>query len=493
MNTLSIELLQEIALYLSYNDLMRYRNVNQECYKSCIDNSFWLVKFKLDFNQKTETDDNITLNAYDYVIRYGSNKIIWNQVYKRWHTRIKENMIINDNLVIQNTDIVLFYLRYRPKFQWNSNDLSTMALLHNNLDILEAMFGVCSMTSVSQVASNYNVVYNMKLQTLQWYETHFVGVIPSFLIIKSAVINNDVGILEWLKCERGNLDFNNLEQEIFNIIVKREDTCIFHWFLNQGLRLQSSHLIPAAYNGRLDILQLAELKHKFLMTTAIANAAAHGNNMSILFWLQARKVFPNDDGASDIAKLGYLHILDWLAEYSIYPNRILVFYVPTSNMEDWKKWTNNVEQYLLKHNVLQWLINKGIYPSQNYIHFLIRINHYKTVQYLYEAIYEKNYWEFNLDQNAINYATLHSDRKLSDWLIEQKRYPDHEAVNQAIQRNDINTVHWLAEHSIYPSTERIKITIKNSYDYDFSWKKLVGQKWYLDHKATNQIMLIHNR
>ena len=176
---------------------------------------------------------------------------------------------------------------------------------------------------------------------LEWMRLR--GINPSQNGVYSSISYGQLDVLTWM-VEKGNRTYMN--DHSANCAATSGHLDILEWLALPGILPGIPGMYHAEINGYSHILRWME-QHNIRPTTKSVNTLAENGYLNILQWLgQQRNSIHQQKEPIEPSLNNHIHVLDWLSEKGILPNRDAA----TQALD-----TNRIQ-------VLEWLKGKGIFP-----------------------------------------------------------------------------------------------------------------------------------
>lgn len=125
------------------------------------------------------------------------------------------------------------------------------------------------------------------------------------------------------------------------------------------------------------------------------------------------------------------NILDWMAQYNIYPSHNSV-----------RRVMMDAEMSHIKHHVLVWLFQHGILPNQSVINEFLTSN---IKIFLFDDPNVRLLIQYKLypDQDTLNYFAANAWTPTLEFFEQYGLLPDYKGLNDAYQNNHSHIAYWI--------------------------------------------------
>lgn len=348
IDTLSVEILYKILLYMKYDDIISYCETNKNAMSICHDVGFWSSKLNMELY--SNDDDMIKpshcIHNYQHFDKRGYN------IYKRWKKEIQFNVPdtykanIDSNIKAGYNDIVIWFITCNMKHlrAIDFKNMANTAISNGNLEIFD-WFMVQNL--ITNNISLYSASANGHLNILKYtYEKR--GIIINNEWRDGAITGGHMNICEWLK-EKGNI----FTSHDCSGAIMRRDTHLLEWLEQIGILPNSGSYCDAAVMGYVDMLDWLESR-KIAIYKFAPDEALEYCNLDVLNWFYHRGYVPHEKATSSFGI--YINnrcdILEWLEEIGI---RL------STECANSSVWCASIDS-------LEWLKKRGILPNRCEIH-----------------------------------------------------------------------------------------------------------------------------
>ena len=360
-NIFSQEIIYNTLIHMSFHDIIQYCNTHRGAMVVCNDKYFWLSK--LDYDFVCTSSDGIAFIPSKYVNTYNSSNETGKQIYMRWVKMMKlPTDYVNHETIDDNWDVSIFKLQSDATSS-NKNALGliyTYATMRGNINVLSAL-----PPRPNILITAANAQYGGSSDILHWLETHGMDEI---LIEIFSDLNKWQNYLDQI--EIGAIVFGNLN--VLNKLIK------------MGKTLNPDNVLFAIQGGNLNILQLFYEHYPNTFTQThdnifegidLAISSNLPNILNILQWLLEHGIIPGQSTVIRVLEQNRIDILDWLNANNIYPNNddiirnMPYLIIPTLNWlayhgtvfttihADFAARGDNIE-------ALDWLAQRSIFPTK---------------------------------------------------------------------------------------------------------------------------------
>ena len=396
MESLPPEILRQIIMSMSYDDIMSYCATSTLANTLCKDDLFWLVK--LDHELQIVNKNGTIFRPSDVIRKYEHPDINGLDIYKRWNTY---NIGINK---------VGFNVKFCIEHKYNDIAVWILSRAYGNV------------------------------------EDHCIFI---------ANISSEVGNIEILQLLDMKEIFRYMPRSIRNHGYREYMTRLSGIKTTYKNNIDNAN--RAAKYGRLDILRALERKNT-LPDVIGANSAAAFGYMDILQWLEERGIFPDRLGLKSAIQYGYLDVVIWFNERGFPINNDVVYYAAEYGHLNILLWLEGIgilpdifSLYTADTNnyptISQWIEQHGIYPTVRFMNdvaaedYWVHILNWSAGRGILPDIQGAN-----RAAGANRLTTLH-------WLSTKGILPNTDGANQAVYNNHMEILDWLALRGILPNTD----------------------------------------
>ena len=363
---------EKILLELDYPSLLKTCSTNTYVASICLNDSFWKEKLIHDVNS--------------LIIRYKPVNITYRQQYVDLRKKIPIYSI-------RRLDQMMVALLRGEKLQTDSK-----RYIYSHADI---PFFIWMEEHGIPIDSSYTI-HTSDLEVLKWFEQK--GIPISWMMANSAVIDERIDTLEWLK-EKNILPEEKTVDQHIQYRNKSHSLDVLDWLSRNGIFPTSDGLEWAANNGDRAVLEWA-VSLGIPMTKGILNNALAAKRFDLARWIMSLGVRPDQDSAKWVLENDEL--LREFVEGGILPYpKDLDILVNSGNIP-----------------ALDYLASKDILPSKRAVANADRID----------------VLEWLLAHNA-----LPNDTKVPFWAN------DVGPVDKAVRRNRYDILEWFFAHKYYPT------------------------------------------
>jgi len=154
------------------------------------------------------------------------------------------------------------------------------------------------------------------------------------------------------------------------------------------------------------------------------NIAARKGRIDVLQWLAQYNIYPDSQAIETAAEKDHLGVFQWLMQHNIHPNQRITYYAAIGeslNTLEWLALTRGLypDRGCVRHLVLtcrlkalQWLAQHGIYPAQNDVNSAMTPDRLEVLKWLAQHNIHCN------DQNLLQRVARRGD-SLAQWVIAQ--------------------------------------------------------------------------
>lgn len=311
INHVPQEIIYNMLIQASYNDIIRYCNSHKSALIICSDDIFWLNK--LDYEATFTLQDGTRIIPSYYINLFKTHNETGKQFYTRWIKILNdESYDINYETLEQgNWDVIIFKLQSQnpSQFKYNLSRISTAAIYYGEITILD---GLTKLGYIPQYNDIINSITYNRPDTLQWLTDHALDTILQEINTNP---NPFIRTRRLSEIEKGAIRYGNLD--------------IINKLINIGYEPTLDSILLAIQFGQLNILQWFETHNThtddFIKTNAdtilddieLAIINNIPNIIDILQWLTKYDIYPNQTIIDLALRRKRTDIIDWLSTHNI--------------------------------------------------------------------------------------------------------------------------------------------------------------------------------